>query len=63
MLENPTHGDKPFMRGIYLHSITNADKVLRYSETNRFGFDEHPTVVKRCKERTIDIYASLNGMD
>ena len=42
-----------------IHSLKTSDKVLRYGENNQVEFSEHPTVVQRGNERTINIYAAI----
>lgn len=39
-----------------VHTFTTLDKVLRYGENNQVDFSEHPTVVQRGNERTINIF-------
>lgn len=39
--------------------LKTSDKVLRYGENNQVEFSEHPTVVQRGNERTINIYAAI----
>ena len=46
-------------RGFWVHSLKTSDKVLRYGENNQVEFSEHPTVVQRGNERTINIYAAI----
>lgn len=45
--------------GFLVHSITISDKVLRYGKFNQIEYSEHPTVVQRVDERTINIYAAV----
>lgn len=45
--------------GFLVHSITTSDKVLRYGKFNQIEYSEHPTVVQRGDERTINIYAAV----
>ena len=49
----------PCFDGFLLHTFYTADKVLRYGESNKFDFSEHPTVVQRGEERIINIYATV----
>lgn len=50
---------KPYFDGFRLHTLTTTDKVLRYGENNQVDFTEHPTIVQRGEERTINIYATI----
>lgn len=50
---------KSHFYGFLLHTLSTTDKVLRYGENNQVDFSEHPTVVKRGEERTINIYAAV----
>lgn len=45
--------------GFLIHSISTSDKVLRYGKFNQIEYSEHPTVVQRGDERTINIYAAV----
>ncbi len=38
------------------------DKVLRYGKFNQIEHSEHPTVVQRGDERTINIYAAVSDV-
>lgn len=49
----------PLFTGFFIHSFTTTDKVLRYGESNKNDFSEHPTVVQRGSERTINLYAAV----
>lgn len=51
--------DPPCFRGFWVHSLKTSDKVLRYGENNQVEFSEHPTVVQRGNEQTINIYAAI----
>lgn len=51
--------EKPYFDGFLLHTLKTTDKVLRYGENNQVDFSEHPTVVQRGDERTINIYAAV----
>lgn len=51
--------EKPYFDGFLLHTLKTTDKVLRYGENNQVDFSEHPTVVQRGEERTINIYAAV----
>lgn len=48
--------------GFLVHSITTSDKVLRYGKFNQVEYSEHPTVVQRGDERTINIYAAVQDV-
>lgn len=45
--------------GFLVHTFKTSDKVLRYGENNHVDFSEHPTVVQRGDERTINVYAAV----
>lgn len=51
--------ESPYFDGFLLHTLKNTDKVLRHGENNQIDFSEHPTVVQRGDERTINIYAAV----
>lgn len=51
--------EPPRFRGFWVHSLKTSNKVLRYGENNQVEFSEHPTVVQRGNERTINIYAAI----
>ena len=58
MFQNTNFLRPPCFRGFWVHSLKTSDKVLRYGENNQVEFSEHPTVVQRGNERTINIYAA-----
>ena len=58
MFQNTNSLRPPCFRGFWVHSLKTSDKVLRYGENNQVEFSEHPTVVQRGNERTINIYAA-----
>lgn len=58
MFQNTNYLSPPCFRGFWVHSLKTSDKVLRYGENNQVEFSEHPTVVQRGNERTINIYAA-----
>ena len=41
-----------------VYSLKTSDKVVRYGENNQVEFSEHPTVVQRGNERTINLLVS-----
>ena len=43
----------------HIYTITTTEQVLRYGVKNRVAFFEHPTTIKRDKERRINIHVSL----
>lgn len=51
--------ENPYFDGFLLHTLKTTDKVLRYGENNQIDFSEHPTVVQRGDEHTINIYAAV----
>ena len=51
--------EKRYFSGFLLHTLKTTDKMLRYRENNRVDLYEHPTVVQRGAERTINIYAAV----
>lgn len=51
--------ENSYFDGFLLHTLKTTDKVLRYGENNQIDFSEHPTVVQRGDERTINIYAAV----
>ncbi|MFR2012410.1 MAG: hypothetical protein ACLS49_13070 [Christensenellales bacterium] len=51
--------EKPLLMGFLIHTLTTTDKVLRYGESNKIDFSEHPTVVQRGSERSINLYAAV----
>lgn len=51
-------GQAPYF-GFLVHTFTTSDKVLRYGENNQVDFSEHPAVVQRGNERTINIFVSV----
>ena len=51
--------EKPYFNGFLLHTLKTTDKVLRYGENNQVDFYEHPTVVQRGDERTINICVAV----
>lgn len=55
--------ENPHLDGFWLHTLKTTDKVLRYGENNYVDFSEHPTVVQRGNERTINIYAAIPDVD
>lgn len=57
--KNAKTADKPDFTGFLLHTITTTDKVIKYGENNKKDFSEHPTVIQRGEERTINIYAAI----
>ena len=59
MFQNTNSLRTPCFRGFWVHSLKTSDKVLRYGENNQVEFSEHPTVVQRGNERTINIYAAI----
>ena len=59
MLQNTNSLRNPRFRGFWVHSLKTSDKLLRYGENNQVEFSEHPTVVHRGNERTINIYAAI----
>ena len=59
MFQNTKLLRNPCFRGFWVHSLKTSDKVLRYGENNQVEFSEHPTVVQRGNERTINIYAAI----
>lgn len=44
--------------GFLVYSLKTSDKVVRYGENNQVEFSEHPTVVQRGNERTINLLVS-----
>lgn len=44
--------------GFLVYSLKTSDKVVRYGEKNQVKFSEHPTVVQRGNERTINLLVS-----
>lgn len=44
--------------GFLVYSLKTSDKVVRYGEKNQVEFSEHPTVVQRGNERTINLLVS-----
>ena len=59
MFQNTNSLRTPCFRGFWVHSLKTSDKILRYGENNQVEFSEHPTVVQRGNERTINIYAAI----
>jgi len=59
MFHNAKTAQSPMFSGFWVHSLKTSDKVLRYGENNQVEFSEHPTVVQRGNERTINIFAAL----
>ena len=51
--------ENPLFAGFLIDTFTTTDKVLRYGESNKIDFSEHPTVVRRGSERTINLYAAV----
>lgn len=47
------------LAGFLVHTFKTTDKVVKYGENNRVDFSEHPTVVQRGNERTINVYAAV----
>lgn len=41
--------------GFLVYTLKTSDKVMRYGENNQVEFSEHPTVVQRGNERTINL--------
>lgn len=42
-----------------LYSIENTDRIIRYSESNRFAITDHPKVKEKAKARTIILFAGI----
>lgn len=51
--------ENPLFTGFLIHTLTTTDKVVKYGENNKIDFSEHPTVVQRGSERTINLYAAV----
>lgn len=48
--------------GFLVYSLKTSDKVVRYGENNQVEFSEHPTVVQRGNERTINLLVSTSDV-
>lgn len=59
MFHKAKSAEKAEFSGFLVHSIATSDKVLRYGKFNQIEYSEHPTVVQRGDERTINIYAAV----
>ena len=59
MFQFSKNTEKPHFDGFLLHTLSTTDKVMKYGVNNQVDFSEHPTVVQRGKERTINIYAAV----
>ncbi len=42
-----------------LYTIKNTDRIIRYSESNRFAITDHPKVKEKAKARTINLFAGI----
>lgn len=45
--------------GFLAPSISTSDKMLRYGKFNQIEYSEHPTLVQRGDECTINIYVTV----
>lgn len=59
MFHNAKADKNPLFMGFLIHTITTTDKVVKYGENNKIDFSEHPTVVQRGSERTINLYVAV----
>ena len=50
------------LAGFWVHTFKTTDKVVKYGENNRIDFSEHPTVIQRGNERTINVYAAVSNV-
>mgnify|MGYP000840538299 CR=1 FL=1 len=59
MFHNAKADKNPLFMGFLIHNITTTDKVVKYGENNKIDFSEHPTVIQRGSERTINLYVAV----
>ena len=59
MFQNAQTAQTPCFSGFLVHTLSTSDKVMKYGKNNQVDFSEHPTVIQRGKERTINIYATI----
>jgi hypothetical protein len=59
MFHNGDLAQRINQNGLLIHTFSTTERVLRYGENNRVAFFEHPTIVKKTKDKNIKIYASI----